>query len=80
MVKDVSLNWPIEEIPDKHALFMWANKKVLVQLRAEGEEIPGEIFREHEGARSIFWEKYTTPEEARHWINLIFLERSPPNS
>ncbi len=67
MVKDVSLTWPIEEIPDKDTLFMWVNKKVLVQLRVQGDEIPGEIFREHGGALSTFWEKYATPDEARKW-------------
>jgi hypothetical protein len=52
--------WPVELIPDDARLYL----RVHVRQAATGLH-PG-IFREHGGAMSVDWNKYSTPEQSRH--------------
>lgn len=51
--------WESESIPDVDLLFMRVHKAVLSE---NGEPIPSS-FRDHGGAMSTEWNKYSTPEE-----------------
>jgi hypothetical protein len=53
------VNWPSEDIPNHHRLFLRVN----VGHVPSGLH-PG-IFRENKGSMSTDWEKYSTPEETR---------------
>jgi hypothetical protein len=52
--------WEVEEIPDSANLFL----RVHVDLVPDGDLHPG-IFREHHGAMSVDWDKYSTAEASR---------------
>lgn len=53
--------WPVEEIPNEDFLFLRVHKRWL----AFGEEIPTGAFRDHGGAMSTDWDKYSTPEQTQ---------------
>jgi len=89
VAEELPLNWPVEDIPDEDYLYMWVNSKLLIPLQAAPSEIPGEIFREHEGAMSTCWDKYATPSDALQWaknpaengiitLNVGDIRRIPP--
>ena len=52
--------WPKEVIPDESGVLMRVHKNCI----PDGEIRPN-IFREQEGALSVDWDKYATPEDTR---------------
>ncbi|MHA1783818.1 MAG: hypothetical protein ACTSVY_09220 [Candidatus Helarchaeota archaeon] len=58
--------WESEEIPNKDFLFMRAHINNLIDLNSLPPKGPHpNIFREHGGAMSTDWDKYSTAEETR---------------
>src|ERR1700736_356812 len=58
MADDV--NWPVEQIPSNHSVYMRAHRGFI----REGVLQPG-VFREHNEGMSVDWEKYSSPEDTR---------------
>jgi len=53
--------WPKEIIPDESAVFMRIHK-VYLNRRSD---VPPNAFRDHNGAMSVDWDKYSTPSQTR---------------
>jgi hypothetical protein len=50
--------WPAEAIPDADFLYLRVPRRSWIENKLA-------VFRDHEGAMSTDWEKYSTPEETR---------------
>jgi hypothetical protein len=60
MAESSEIAWVPESVPDADRLFM----RVHVALVTDGNVRPN-VFREHDGAMSTDWEKYSTAEQTR---------------
>jgi hypothetical protein len=65
MAAELLEEWSVEPISESDSLYIWVNRTILVQIGANQDEIPPQIFREHNGAMSTFWNKYYNPGEVQ---------------
>ncbi len=61
MAGELETPWESESIPDESVLYMRVHRAM---LNANGEPVLG-AFKDHGGAMSTDWEKYSTPEQTR---------------
>ena len=60
------MSYKLEEIPNSDTLFMRAHVKLLKKQNFDlADPVPPNIFREHQGAMSTDWNKYSTLEQTR---------------